>query len=289
LADLSVQRYKKIDAHVKEVESHERRKVEYNGRVDVATKHIDRLVRLRNDTTSTEDIIQHVDDWVRKAAVQIAELTDSVTTEGDQLAMSEQKAYLDNFRKFYICVGNLTDKRDLRIVELQRAIRNCEFQLEMAKEMRDPEFSTYKDNLRELNIKQNALALQIEDLRKRSALRATEFAPHEEALKALGLQFESPLIEKETNTLDIKQKFLVQKRSFAERERTELVDKEEESIAALDTLTKQAKKGMGLSSLIHSLSPTSGSSDGGLRSTNHSAFDTGDSMVKSTTLPKNRL
>eukprot|EP01006_Ploeotia_vitrea_P027748 TRINITY_DN60519_c0_g1_i1.p1 TRINITY_DN60519_c0_g1~~TRINITY_DN60519_c0_g1_i1.p1 ORF type:complete len:879 (-),score=131.15 TRINITY_DN60519_c0_g1_i1:209-2845(-) len=255
MKELGEKRYAEIDNWIKDVEKHERRKVEFNMCIDICQRHTHELEDLMNDCHITDELLKQFDEFIRQASTTITDQADNISAEGDQLALNEQKHLLESFKRFYLWLGEFLYKKEKRLEELDRQIRNTEFQINFAMETLDPEINMYKDQLKELCKKREEVHAKVDDLRERGDRRAEEFKPHEEALRASGMEFISPILELQEENLKRRQGALAKRRDFHEKDKIELVDREEENLNQLDNITKQARK-TGIHSLVHPLSPT---------------------------------
>eukprot|EP00996_Jenningsia_fusiforme_P000510 NODE_144_length_3058_cov_27.366567_g133_i0.p1 GENE.NODE_144_length_3058_cov_27.366567_g133_i0~~NODE_144_length_3058_cov_27.366567_g133_i0.p1 ORF type:complete len:894 (+),score=263.37 NODE_144_length_3058_cov_27.366567_g133_i0:92-2683(+) len=252
LKELGDARYKEIEAWTKEVEKHERRKVEFNAILVVAEQHLVTLQELLYDCSTCDDALRDFDEFIRRAADDITSMADLASSEGDSLALSEQKRYLGAFRRFYIQVGELHFRRTKRLEECDRMLRNTEFQIDFCRETLDPDLQRYREQLKELQLRRAEVAERVKRLEQQGDERAIQFAPHEEALRAAGFEFESPLLEMQEETAERKNKVLKTRQVFLEKDKEELVDREERELQTLITSTKAARQS-GISSLVRSL------------------------------------
>lgn len=266
LQELAEGRFKETENWMKEVEKHERRKVEYNAVLKVCEEHSKTLTDLQHDCNNCEQLLRNYDEFIRGATKSITAMADAVTAESNEYALQEQKEYLVIFRQYYMQLGELLFKKQKRLEEVDRMIRNCEFQIDFCKETLDPDLHKYREQLKELQARRIETADRVARMQVRGDDRAAQFMPHEDALRAAQYEFESPLLEMHEDVVDRRARVLQQRQKFIDKDKEELVDKEAEGIENLVTTTKQARK-TGVSSLIHPLSPGKGSPGKGYSST----------------------
>jgi hypothetical protein len=256
LQELAEGRFKEVENWMKEVEKHERRKVEYNAVLKVCEDHSKTLSELQHDCNNCEQLLRNFDEFIRVATKTITTMADTTSGEIDRLALEEQETYLGVFRTFYMQLGELLFKKQKRLEETDRMIRNCEFQIDFCKETLDPDLHKYRDQLKELTQRRQETADTVARMQVRGDDRAAQFMPHEDALRAAGREFESPLLEMHEDVVDRRARVLAQRQRFIDKDKEELVDKEAVGIETLVNHTQQARK-TGISSLIHPLSPKS--------------------------------
>jgi len=257
LQELSEGRFKECENWMKEVEKHERRKVEYNAVLQVCEDHSRTLTEMLHDCNACEQLLRNFDEFIRGATKTITALADSTTAQCDDWALEDQKTYLVVFREFYMRLGEFLFKKQKRLEEVDRMIRNCEFQIDFCKETLDPDLHKYREQLKELQVRRVDVSERVQRMQVRGDDRAAQFMPHEDALRAAEYEFDSPLLEMHEDIVDRRARVLGQRQKFIDKDKEELVDKEAEGIEHLVVTTKQARK-TGVSSLVHPLSPGKG-------------------------------
>eukprot|EP01012_Entosiphon_sulcatum_P023757 TRINITY_DN2885_c0_g1_i2.p1 TRINITY_DN2885_c0_g1~~TRINITY_DN2885_c0_g1_i2.p1 ORF type:complete len:916 (+),score=228.55 TRINITY_DN2885_c0_g1_i2:106-2748(+) len=249
LVELGEARVQEIESWTKEVEKEERGKVEFNAVLQAGEEHLRQLQALRCDAVCCEDILKEFDGYIRLATQTVTQLSDAASSEGDVLALAEQQQYLQVFRKYYLWLGDYLYKKEKQLEETDRMLRNAQFQIDFAKETLDPNLNSYRDSLAELTIRRTKLWAKVDLLRQKGDERARQFEPHEEALRAAGMEFASPVLELQELTVERRNRALGLRQNVFEKDKEELLDKEAELLQKLVHNTKQAKK-TGLASLV---------------------------------------
>eukprot|EP00997_Jenningsia_sp_PLL12_P003504 NODE_1660_length_1099_cov_67.210476_g1357_i0.p1 GENE.NODE_1660_length_1099_cov_67.210476_g1357_i0~~NODE_1660_length_1099_cov_67.210476_g1357_i0.p1 ORF type:complete len:217 (+),score=64.32 NODE_1660_length_1099_cov_67.210476_g1357_i0:304-954(+) len=182
---------------------------------------------------------------------------ESVTNELQGLLYDEQRNYLSVFRRFYLTLGELLFKKEKRMQEAQRQLRNAQLQVEIAKETLDANVKLYKDQTRALSQQYDNISSKVEFLAQKADSVKEDFEPTDHALRAQGLQFLHPAIELQELNVARRVKLNTVRRRFMEQDRDDVAE-EDEAVANMTAAAMQAKK-MGLSSLVGSLSSPRGS------------------------------
>lgn len=253
LQKLSDERTKRLGEWMVKVEDHDRARIDYLQTVAVCQDHTQTLEYLKHDTDTCENLIVQFEEFIEIAIRQTKEVADKTSTEGDVLALDEQKRYLGLFRRFYMQLGELLFKKQKRLEEVDRMIRSCEFQIDFCKETLDPDLRRYRDQLKDLQIRRVEVSDRVSRLQIRGDDRASQFMPHEDALHKAGIEFDSPLLEMHEHVVDCRARVLEQRQKFIRRDKEELVDRETVSIDELVANTTAARNA-GLSSMIMPLS-----------------------------------
>jgi len=262
LNTLANDRMQQIELWMIKVEDHDRAKVEYHKTVAICQEHVANLNRLNNDAENCDNLIKQFSDFVDSAVAMTKQVADATSTEGDMLALDEQKRYLGLFRRFYLQLGELLFKKQKRLEEVDRMIRSCEFQIDFCKETLDPDLRRYRDQLKDLQLRRVEVADRVSRLQIRGDDRSAQYLPHEDALKKAGLEFDSPIMEMHEQVVDARGRVLQQRQKFIKKDKEELVDKEATEIDELVHSTQMARSA-GLSTLISPLSNSSTPTPGG--------------------------
>eukprot|EP00667_Euglena_gracilis_P005089 EG_transcript_5121 len=256
LEDLAEQRFKGMENWMKEVEKHERRKVDYNAVLRACETHSVTLVELMHDCNNCDQILRHMDEFIRAATKSIAGKIDEAHGGIEKQTLQDQEMFLQVFRKYYLQLGEAVFQNQKRLEEALRQTRACELQISLCKETLDPALHQYRDQLQQLQERQAELTDVLNALQERADDRGAQFLPHEDALRAAGLEFESPLLQMREQILDRRARVLAMREAFLQENQEEYVEKEEEDIRALVHHTLEARKGGPASLLVPPLSPS---------------------------------
>eukprot|EP00668_Euglena_longa_P031911 GGOE01041182.1.p1 GENE.GGOE01041182.1~~GGOE01041182.1.p1 ORF type:complete len:672 (-),score=276.60 GGOE01041182.1:129-1991(-) len=256
LEDLAEQRFKGMENWMKEVEKHERRKVDYNAVLRVCETHSVTLVELMHDCNNCDQILRHMDEFIRAATKSIAGKLDEAHGGVEKQTLHDQEMFLAVFRKYYLQLGEALFQNQKRLEEVLRQTRACELQISLCKETLDPALHQYREELQQLKERQAELTDVLTSMQNRADERAAQFMPHEDALHAAGLEFDSPLLQMREQILDRRARVLAMREAFTEENQQEYVEKEEENLRTLVGHTQEARKGGTASLLMPPLSPT---------------------------------
>ena len=215
LKRLSTDRMARIDLWMRKVEGHDHARVDHIKVVALCKDHAQTLEYVKNDTDTCENLIDQFEDFITLAIRSTKEVAGKATSEGDVLALDEQKRYLGLFRRFYMQLGELLFKKQKRLEEVDRMIRSCEFQIDFCKETLDPDLRRYRDQLKDLQLRRVEVADKVSRLQIRGDDRAAQFMPHEDALHKAGLEFDSPLLEMHEHVVDCRARVLEQRQKVS--------------------------------------------------------------------------
>eukprot|EP00906_Rhabdomonas_costata_P003370 RCo005155 len=255
LKALSDARFKAIEDWSVEVEKQERRKVEYNATIRTCEDHVTTLKQLMNDCEAADHMMKNLDDFFKQASKVAADIANAASSEGDALALEEQKFFLVAFRRYYGEMGEMIYNKTKRLEDTERQIRSTEYQISFCKETLDPSLHRYRETLRDLQTRRSELNGILSDMRGRADDRARDFLPTDEALRAAGFEFDSPLVEVHEHIAERREKTMAKRQVLIDVDKHELVEKEAEEIEKLLLTTKQARKGGDPAVAIIALSP----------------------------------
>lgn len=241
LEELNAERTKEVTSLLGKVQEQDRQRVESEALIKVCEEQIKILEELRHDNNTCEQITKSFGEWYDSAVKTTKALADSTSSEGDHLAYEERKSYLAVFKQYYVSMGELLFKKSKRLEEVDRMIRNCEFQIEFCKETLDPDLPRYKNQLKDFNTRRVDIASKVDALQKRGDERAKVFMPHEQELRKAGVEFDSPLLLMHEYVVESRSRVLVQRQKFIKRDKDELIDKEALQIDEMAANTKTAR------------------------------------------------
>jgi hypothetical protein len=232
LDHLNKQKGKELEAWLRKEQDMVREQARAKLGVEVLSQHLDRLVTIQNAAVGCQELLKDWTDNLDNARAAILKYAAASSQEADDLALNENRRYLDVFRGFWHAIENAVMRREKRIDELDRQIRSVEFQIEFAKESCDPELPRYKENLMDLETKKMEVNSKLKKFAASIEQRVAEYLPIEESLKKHGDEFISPLLEASEHKIKEMARMLIQKSEFLERQKRDLVDRDHEELEA---------------------------------------------------------
>uniref|UniRef100_A0A7S1IHX1 Uncharacterized protein n=1 Tax=Eutreptiella gymnastica TaxID=73025 RepID=A0A7S1IHX1_9EUGL len=259
LEELNSMRTTQVNEFLEKVQENDHQNVESAKRIEFCEGHIKRLEELLHDCNANDQITKSFAEWFDIAARTVKAAADSSSSEGDELALEERKKYLAVFKKYYVDMGELLFRKTKRLEEVDRMIRNCEFQIDFCKETLDPDLPRYKNQLKDFHTRRIQIANQVTALQDRGDERAKVFLPHEQELRKAGEEFDSPVLIMHEFVVESRARVLGQRQKFIARDKEELLDKEAQQIDEMAASTLAAREA-GNTKMLPSLdSPDKGS------------------------------
>jgi hypothetical protein len=248
LNELGEERVSEVESWIQQSERMERMKAEYAEIVSVIERHKKSLVQVENQAKATLDVVRAYEDFIHTVGAGIKRIADATILDTDSMIMAERKLHLTVFRRYYLTLGDLLYKKELRLQELDRMMRQIDQSIAFCVETFDPALQKYREQRKELDRIKNEVSKKVTTMRQNGSKAASDFAATEDFLIAHGLQFTSPVIEMQEHLVEKKSMVLKMKKSVQEKEKAEL-EAESTGFESLNETTKQAKL-TGMASLI---------------------------------------
>jgi hypothetical protein len=204
----------------------------------------DLLEQLQQSSASATSSLQ----WIGQLRTYVNHLCTQtenkrIDEEAWQMRVQEQLDYLDAYKHFKTVVDDIQHRKDLRIISLQRVVRNFELQIKEATETLDPHTKKYEREisvaLEEIAGAQDALA----KLKQRAQEQHTKWKLIEESLEESHVDFTPPDIAAEKELCEKKATALAVARQFVNTEQ-ETVDKDTMRLRKLKTSNVVAIEGL---------------------------------------------
>lgn len=207
----------------------------------------DYLTQLEDAQSSAATSLQ----WVAQLRAYVNQLCTQVESkrideEAWQLRVQEQLEYLDAYKNFKTLVGEISHRKELRIISLQRVVRNLQLQIKEAVETLDPHTKKYEKEVEVANAEIGAIERQLGELKERSAEQQKMWKLVEESLEDAQVDFIPPdiatqkeLCEKKTQALNVARQFVVAEQETVDKDTMKLRKLKTANQVAIDGLQKR--------------------------------------------------
>lgn len=202
------------------------------------------LTRLEDSQTSATTGLQ----WVAQLRSYVNTLCQQVEgkhidEEGWQLRVQEQLDYLEAYKQFRGYIGDVVHRKELRVLSLQRVVRNLNLQIKEAVETLDPNAKKYEKEVQTAQTEMDSIAAQLVKLHERAAEQQKCWKVVEESLEDAQVDFVPPDIAAEKELCEKKAQALTLARQFVVAEQ-ETVDKDTMRLRKLKTANQVAIEGV---------------------------------------------
>lgn len=202
---------------------------------------LEQLQQSSSSATSSMQWIGQIRTYVNQLCTQTE--NKRIDEEAWQMRVQEQLDYLDAYKHFKTVVDDINHRKELRIVSLNRVVRNFELQIKEATETLDPNTKKYQSEiaaaLDEIAKAQESLVA----LKKRAQEQHTQWKLIEESLEESHVDFIPPDIAAEKELCEKKTAALAVARQFVNTEQ-ETVDKDTMRLRKLKTSNVVAIEGL---------------------------------------------
>ena len=228
-----------VAAHLQRTEDEERRKRHYVEFSEVYAEHCRRVQEMSRNTATALELLDSLDAYVNEGCGVVDKK--DVSDELNGIKETELTRYLEVFRTYSLKVGDLLVKRQGRLGGIRRAKRTAEALLALCHDTHDPNKSKYKTDVAQLTVTEAELEQQITDLQQRLTQHEQDFAPSEELLEELGIDFVPPVIEGKEVEVGKRKSLLQKTKEIVGKEQDE-VDKEATRLRKLHTDTSLGRE-----------------------------------------------
>eukprot|EP01084_Bolivina_argentea_P159949 278583_1 len=251
LQGLGTERFEEVKRRIEENDREVKRQVEYEQFLDVVSQHKKLLELTVYNCDLAIRTIGMIEELVAEGCAAIKQRYDKTNQELADLRILVHQEYLGVFRRLYRTLSILLYKKEKRLEDCDRQIRQNHIQLEFCIETFDPSAKRYSDNKKGLYKDRDQIEDETQMLKMKMDQAKELFAPTEEALAMAGIEYTHPAEEAEEDNL--------QRRSKMVEYRAHLSKQEEVKIAAEREEIKRAKV-----LAIQSRAQSPGQSQGGL-------------------------
>eukprot|EP00759_Apiculatamorpha_spiralis_P007615 PhF_6_TR14882/c0_g1_i1/m.23189 len=251
LNDLATSRHKLIQGTIEEREKRDRAQGIYEGMKRHALHMANRLTTLTEAVKSSLNFMSTCKDYASSLHDTIKQRMSTILEATREAALVEQKEYLTVFQNYYLSLGGLLHSKTKQLEDLDRMIRNNNFQIEVCLETLDANVVMYQKLNQDFTAKRDEVANKIDDLRYRGDEQYDFFRPTENALLDCGYEFTRPCVLFEEQNVALGQKMLGLRKAHFGQDQDSLTV-QEEVLKKTAVAAEHARKS-GLSSLIKPL------------------------------------
>jgi hypothetical protein len=228
LQKLGTERFEEVKRRIEEIDREEKRRVEYQQFLEVASQH-KKLLEL---TVYNCDVAIRctglIEEIVSEGCAAVKARHDKTNQELSELRIEVHKEHLEYFRMLYLTLGSLIYKKEKRMEEIDRNIRTTHIQLEFCVETFDPNAKKHSDMKKELYKLRQAVEEELALLKEKQTKALEDFKESEEALDAAGIEFNHPIDENNEEILTRRSKMVEYKAHLSKQEEVKIAAEREE-------------------------------------------------------------
>lgn len=202
---------------------------------------LEQLRQSANSATTSLQWIGQIRSYVNLLCTQIE--NKRIDEEAWQMRVQEQLDYLDAYKHFKTMVDDLAHRKELRIISLQRVVRNYELQIKEATETLDPNTKKYEHEIKAAQIEIQSAQDALAKIHARAQEQHGLWKIIEESLEEAQVDFVPPDIAAEKELCEKKSNALAVARQFVNTEQ-ETVDKDTMKLRKLKTSNVVAIEGL---------------------------------------------
>ena len=201
LQKLGTERFEEVKRRIEENDREEKRRVEYAQFLEVASQHKKLLELTVYNCDLAIRCTGLIEELVAEGCSAVKARFDKTNQELSELRIRVHKEHLEYFRMLYLTLGSLIYKKEKRLEEIDRTIRSTHIQLEFCIETFDPNAKKHSDQKKELYVLRHAVEEELGLLKEKQAKAMDDFKESEEALDAVGHDFQHPVDENNEEVL----------------------------------------------------------------------------------------
>merc|ERR1711976_1000804 len=133
------------------------------------------------------------------------------------LSVQVHREHLEFYRELYLTIGNLIYKKEKRVEDINRGLRQQHIQLELAAETFHPNAKEFSEKKKKLIEQYESTKEEIEMLKAKAKQVTEEFTESEDALRSEGFDFLHPVDEYQQIVLQQREKIVAYKAQFQRR------------------------------------------------------------------------
>eukprot|EP01065_Artemidia_motanka_P012697 TRINITY_DN17005_c0_g1_i1.p1 TRINITY_DN17005_c0_g1~~TRINITY_DN17005_c0_g1_i1.p1 ORF type:complete len:706 (+),score=267.75 TRINITY_DN17005_c0_g1_i1:62-2179(+) len=217
-------------------EKEEQRRSAFKEYCEVQREHLLGMQQLKEQTLVCTTIAEEVHKYVQ----DMDELLDdkNVQEAVASLTLEEQQKYLEQYRNFTACAGDLHARLETRKQNIDRFIRTNQVHLELAEDAYDPDGEKYSEAKRELEKDRADCEAQLDLVWGHMNKCTEDFSSTDNDLAAAGIDFVPPMIELHAQRAKRKEITVEKTRKFVAQEQNE-VEADQTSIRQLNIMSAQ--------------------------------------------------
>lgn len=203
--------------------------------------YLQEIVTARRIHVSALEWVHQIRRYVDTNCAQIE--NKKIDEEAWNMRVQEQLAYLDSYKQFKSFVDDVSHRKELRVMSLQRAIRNLQLQIDEAVQTLDPNKKKYEQEVQTSQKEVAQITSMLEQLAERAKEQKQRWRVVEESLEEAQVEFVPPDISAEKALCDKKTQALAVARQYVVTEQ-ETVDKDTMKLRKLKTSNQVALDGL---------------------------------------------
>lgn len=203
--------------------------------------YIEEVKSAQETIMKSSEWINAIHTYVHKASTKIEE--SDIDDEAWRLRVQEQLDYLKAYKNFKTLLDDITHRKEMRVMSLQRVVRNLQLQIKEAAATLDPNSKKYEADVLRAEDEIGKIETQLAELRQRAGEQHKQWKIIEESLERDRVDFIPPDIDAEKELCDKKSQALTIARQFVVSEQ-ETVDKDTMKLRKLKTSNQVAIEGL---------------------------------------------
>lgn len=228
LQKLGTDRFEEVKRRIEEVDREEKRRVEYQQFLEIASQHRKLLELTVYNCDLAIRCTGLVEEVVAEGCAAVKARHDKTNQDLAALRLEVHKEHLEYFRMLYLTLGSLVYKKEKRLEEIDRNIRTTHIQLEFCVETFDPNAKKHSDTKKELYKLRQSVEEELAMLKEKQAKALEDFKESEEALDAAGIEFNHPVDENNEEVLTRRSKMVEYRAHLSKQEEVKIAAEREE-------------------------------------------------------------
>ncbi|CAD2218560.1 paraflagellar rod protein 1D [Angomonas deanei] len=226
-------RFDEVKRRIEEVDREEKRRVEYEQFLEIASQHKKLLELTVYNCDLAIRCTGLTEEMISEGCTNVRSRFDMTNQDLAALRLEVHKEHLEYFRMLYLTLGSLIYKKEKRLEEIDRNIRTTHIQLEFCVETFDPNAKKHADMKKELYRLRQGVEEELEMLKEKQANALEDFKESEEALDAAGIEFNHPVDENNEEVLSRRSKIVEYRSHLMKQEEVKIAAEREEIRRAL--------------------------------------------------------
>eukprot|EP01007_Sphenomonas_quadrangularis_P003225 NODE_59_length_2347_cov_316.923412_g45_i0.p1 GENE.NODE_59_length_2347_cov_316.923412_g45_i0~~NODE_59_length_2347_cov_316.923412_g45_i0.p1 ORF type:complete len:609 (-),score=283.57 NODE_59_length_2347_cov_316.923412_g45_i0:402-2228(-) len=228
LQKFGTERFEEVKRRIEENDREEKRKVEYQQFLDIVSQHKKLLELTVYNCDLGIRTIGMVEELVAEGCAAIKARYDKTNQELADLRLLVHQEYLGVFRRLYKTLSILCYKKEKRLEEIDRQIRQAHIQLEFCIETFDANAKKYSDHKKDLYKWRAQVEEEVTMLKDKMQQALELFGPTEEALAQAGIEYVHPADEAEEGHLHRRAKMVEYRAHMSKQEEVKIAAEREE-------------------------------------------------------------
>jgi len=228
LQKLGTERFEEVKRRIEENDREEKRRVEYQQFLEVASQHRKLLELTVYNCDLAIRCTGLIEELVAEGCSAVKARYDKTNQDLGALRIEVHKDHLEYFRMLYLTLGSLIYKKEKRLEEIDKSIRSTHISLEFCIETFDPNAKKHSDQKKELYALRHGVEEELGLLKEKQSKAMDEFEESEAALNAAGVDFVHPVDENNEEVLSRRSKMVEYKAHLSKQEEVKIAAEREE-------------------------------------------------------------